>query len=77
MVEIIFWYFSDAVTVRENTSENTTPEDFVDNPVGHITNEFSNSCADSGHFEDCASSSVHSKDSILFDDHKSVSINVK
>lgn len=67
-------FFSDAITVRENTSEETTPEDLVDKAsISHVTHEFNSSCADSGHFEDCTSSSVHSKDSILFDEHRSVS----
>lgn len=57
---------SDAVTVRENTTdEQNTPEsDLVDGTV--IVNnlgDMTGSCADSGHFEDCANSSVHSKDS--------------
>ncbi|KAJ8953578.1 hypothetical protein NQ318_003000, partial [Aromia moschata] len=60
---------SDAVTVRENTSEDVTPlEAGIPN---HVINEMSGSCADSGHFEDCTNSSVHSKDSVLFDDHRS------
>ncbi|XP_049826578.1 protein quick-to-court isoform X2 [Aethina tumida] len=68
---------SDAVTVRENTSEETSPEkDVLDaescvlepNHLATGHSEMNNSFADSGHFEDCTNSSVHSKDSILFDD---------
>ncbi|VEN51818.1 unnamed protein product [Callosobruchus maculatus] len=61
---------SDAVTVRENTSQEVTPEDLVDKGMG-TSCEYNHSCADSGHFEDCTTSSVHSKDSMLFDDHRS------
>lgn len=74
---------SDAVTVRENTSEETSPEkDVLDaescvlepNHLATGHSEMNNSFADSGHFEDCTNSSVHSKDSILFDDgNRSVS----
>lgn len=46
---------SDAITVRENTSEQATPID-----LGDMTGSF----ADSGHFEDYTNSSVHSKDSV-------------
>ncbi|XP_018570332.1 myosin-9 isoform X2 [Anoplophora glabripennis] len=63
---------SDAVTVRENTSEDTTPvADVADSASRNNINELNSSCADSGHFEDCTNSSVHSKDSVLFDDHRS------
>lgn len=61
--------------MRENTSDETTPEDLVDKALinHHVTHEYNSSCADSGHFEDCTSSSVHSKDSVL-DEHRSVSM---
>lgn len=63
---------SDAVTVRENTSEEATPiADVPDSASRNNINELNSSCADSGHFEDCTNSSVHSKDSVLFDDHRS------
>lgn len=52
---------SDAVTVRENTSEQATPVDF--DGVGHL-GDMTGSFADSGHFEDYTNSSVHSKDSV-------------
>ncbi|XP_018327955.1 uncharacterized protein LOC108738852 isoform X2 [Agrilus planipennis] len=65
---------SDAVTVKENTSEQVTPiADHLENgPVVEmggggglqLANDLSSSCADSGHFEDFTNSSVHSKDSI-------------
>lgn len=62
--------------MRENTSEETTPVDIVDKALAdhHVTHEYSSSRADSGHFEDCTSSSVHSKDSVLLDEQRSVSI---
>ncbi|CAH1984244.1 unnamed protein product [Acanthoscelides obtectus] len=64
---------SDAVTVRENTSQEVTPEDLVDKGMNMMSTscDYNHSCADSGHFEDCTTSSVHSKDSMLFDDHRS------
>lgn len=49
---------SDAVTVRENTDEQTTPDGAAP-PAGEMTSSY----ADSGHFEDYTNSSVHSKDS--------------
>nr|XP_023029339.1 uncharacterized protein LOC111517416 isoform X1 [Leptinotarsa decemlineata]XP_023029340.1 uncharacterized protein LOC111517416 isoform X1 [Leptinotarsa decemlineata]XP_023029341.1 uncharacterized protein LOC111517416 isoform X1 [Leptinotarsa decemlineata] len=61
---------SDAVTVRENTSEETTPEESADNVVRINRNEFNSSYADSGHFDDFTGSSVHSKES-MFDENKS------
>ncbi|XP_066261474.1 protein quick-to-court-like isoform X1 [Euwallacea similis] len=54
---------SDAVTVRENTSEDVTPEasDTID--ASHLLpNELSSSFADSGHYEDGTNSSIHSND---------------
>ncbi|XP_072383594.1 protein quick-to-court isoform X3 [Diabrotica undecimpunctata] len=56
---------SDAVTVRENNSNETTPDDAVDGLSNHIASDLQTSFADSGHFEDCTSSSVYSKDSVL------------
>ncbi|CAG9864540.1 unnamed protein product [Phyllotreta striolata] len=53
---------SDVVTVRENVGDETTPDG-----MGAI-NDLSNSCGDSGHFEDCTSSSVNSKESMCLDD---------
>lgn len=53
---------SDAVTVRENTSEQATPVDF-DGTVNNLV-DLTGSFADSGHFEDYTNSSVHSKDSV-------------
>ncbi|CAH0564644.1 unnamed protein product [Brassicogethes aeneus] len=70
---------SDAVTVRENTSEECSPEKDAFDGV-HVERrdasdvvaaggaDMNHSFADSGHFEDCTNSSVHSKDSVLFDD---------
>lgn len=49
---------SDAVTVRENTDEQTTPDGGAGAPA-----DMTSSYADSGHFEDYTNSSVHSKDS--------------
>ncbi|KAG5899768.1 hypothetical protein JTB14_006104 [Gonioctena quinquepunctata] len=62
---------SDAVTVRENTSDETTPVESVDNAIQNSRNEFNSSYADSGHFEDFTGSSVHSKESVIFDESKS------
>lgn len=55
---------SDAVTVRENTSEDTTPEADVSDSPGHqlLPSELNSSFADSGHFEDGTNSSIHSGD---------------
>lgn len=47
---------SDAVTVRENTDEQVTPE--LETTDGGIHNEMTNSYTDSGHFEDYANSPV-------------------
>lgn len=54
---------SDAVTVRENTSEQATPETDLDVAANHL-GDMTGSFADSGHFEDYTNSSVHSKDSV-------------
>lgn len=57
---------SDAVTVRENTDNHTTPDGdvLVDGvSVGHL-GDMTGSYTDSGHFEDYTNSSVHSKDSV-------------
>ncbi|XP_063916354.1 protein quick-to-court isoform X2 [Zophobas morio] len=55
---------SDAVTVRENTDEQMTPDvDTVDKSV--LQNEMTNSYTDSGHFEDYTNSPISSKDNEL------------
>lgn len=64
---------SDAITVRENTSNETTPEDIVDGISNNVINELNSSLGDSGHFEDCTNSSVNSKDSVLFEECRSPS----
>jgi hypothetical protein len=52
---------SDAVTVRENTDEQMTPDvDTIDRSV--LQNEMTNSYTDSGHFEDYTNSPISSKD---------------
>ncbi|KAJ3646173.1 hypothetical protein Zmor_023771 [Zophobas morio] len=54
----------DAVTVRENTDEQMTPDvDTVDKSV--LQNEMTNSYTDSGHFEDYTNSPISSKDNEL------------
>lgn len=58
---------SDAVTVRENNSDESTPSDTVDNITrNHVCDVMTGSFADSGHFED-GNSSIHSKDSVHFE----------
>lgn len=55
---------SDAVTVRENTDEQMTPDvDTIDRSV--LQNEMTNSYTDSGHFEDYTNSPISSKDAEL------------
>ncbi|XP_057671906.1 protein quick-to-court isoform X1 [Diorhabda carinulata] len=54
---------SDAITVRENNSNETTPEETIDGVRNHVPNELNGSFTDSGNFEDCTSSSVYSKES--------------
>lgn len=68
---------SDAITVRENNSNETTPEDAIDGITNHVVNELNGSFADSGHFEDCTSSSVYSKESVLSEECKSPSTSRK
>uniref|UniRef100_A0AAR5PC19 GRIP domain-containing protein n=1 Tax=Dendroctonus ponderosae TaxID=77166 RepID=A0AAR5PC19_DENPD len=53
---------SDAITVRENTSEDTTPEADVIDSVHHLPSDLNHSFADSGHYEDGTNSSIHSND---------------
>ncbi|KAL1494224.1 hypothetical protein ABEB36_009852 [Hypothenemus hampei] len=53
---------SDAVTIKENTSEDTTPENDLIDSGHHLPNELNSSFADSGHYEDGTNSSVHSND---------------
>ncbi|XP_076249891.1 protein quick-to-court-like isoform X6 [Rhynchophorus ferrugineus] len=54
---------SDAVTVRENPSEETTPDgDVVDIHSHLVPTELNSSFADSGHFDDGTNSSIHSND---------------
>lgn len=57
---------SDAVTVRENTDDQTTPDGdvLVDGVAVGNLGDMTGSYADSGHFEDYTNSSVHSKDSV-------------
>lgn len=60
---------SDVVTVRENNAhtEATTPTetDFSEGISSLVPNHLmTNSCTDSGHFDDFSNSSVHSKDSL-------------
>ncbi|XP_050302282.1 protein quick-to-court isoform X2 [Anthonomus grandis grandis] len=62
---------SDAVTVRENTSEEASPE-LID--TTHIPGELNSSFADSGHFEDGTNSSIHSNDDYNRSPYKSRSI---
>ncbi|KAI4457056.1 grip domain [Holotrichia oblita] len=68
---------SDAVTVRENTTdEQATPDgDVVDVSVvgNHLSADLSCSYADSGHYDDFTNSSVHSKESVVLSEDYSPS----
>lgn len=74
---------SDLITVRENPAatlqndQSSPTSDVGDNIVAnHIGANVSNSCADSGHFEDFTNSSVHSKDSVQFSDDYRDSVSI-
>lgn len=73
---------SDAVTVRENTTdEQATPDgDVVDVSVvgNHLSSGGDLSCsyADSGHYDDFTNSSVHSKESVVLSEDYSPSVNI-
>lgn len=68
---------SDAVTVRENTTdEQATPDgDVVDVSVvgNHLSADLC-SYADSGHYDDFTNSSVHSKESVVLSEDFSPSV---
>lgn len=68
---------SDAITVRENTEEQTSPEaDQLDcNTANHVG--MTCSYADSGHFEDFTNSSVHSKDSVHLSEDYTQSVSMR
>ncbi|XP_030751301.1 uncharacterized protein LOC115878832 isoform X2 [Sitophilus oryzae] len=63
---------SDAVTVRENASEETTPDgDVADLRTHLVPVELNSSFADSGHFDDGTNSSIHSNDDYTRSPYKS------
>lgn len=64
---------SDAVTIRELVDDRDGFEDSGGDGGGY-GREVPSSCADSGHYEDCTNSSIHSKDSVHISEDNNLSV---
>lgn len=67
---------SDAVTIRELVDESDGVEDHAGEEAVY-TREVTSSCADSGHYEDCTNSSIHSKDSVHTSEDNNLSVSTR